>query len=133
MTDPTPEELRERIGAERAELGRTASALADRVDVGSRARAARDQATEQVKTGVAQATEQVKTGVAQATEQVRTGVGQAQQLGGEVLNRTAGTAKQAVDTLDSALGGRGRTTLAAAGLGAALLTALLVVLRRRRK
>ncbi|MCE0767901.1 DUF3618 domain-containing protein [Pseudonocardia kujensis] len=132
MTEPTPEELRERIAAERAELGRTAAALADRVDVGSRARAARDQATEQVRTGVAQATEQVKVGVGQATEQVKAGVGQAQQLGGEVLDRTAGAAKQAVGNLDSALGGRDRTRLVAAGFGAALFTALLVVLRRRR-
>ncbi|WP_433506998.1 DUF3618 domain-containing protein [Pseudonocardia halophobica] len=133
MSDPTPEELRDRIAAERAELGRTASALADRVDVGSRARAARDQATDQVKAGVGQATEQVKAGVGQATEQLKAGVGQAQVVGREVLTRTAGTAKQAVGSLDSALGGRDRTSAVAAGAGAALLAVLLVVLRRRRR
>lgn len=122
MSEPTPEELRDRIAAERAELGRTASALADRVDVGSRARAARDQAADQVKAGVGQATEQVKAGV-----------GQAQEVGREVLTRTAGTAKQAVGTLDSALGGRDRPSVVAAGAGAALLAVLLVVLRRRRR
>jgi hypothetical protein len=114
VSDPTPEELRDKIAAERADLGRTASALADRVDVGSRARAAREQATGQVKAGV----------------------GQAQEVGREVLSRTAGTAKQAVGTVsgtvDSALHGRDRTPFVAAGAGAALLAVLLFVLRRRR-
>jgi hypothetical protein len=133
VTEPTPEGLRKRIAAERAELGRTASVLADRVDVGSRARAAREQATERTRAGVVAATERARTGVVAATGQVKTGVGQAQEVGREVFGRTAVTAKQAVGTVGSALHGRDPKPVLAAGAGAAVLALLLVVLRRRRR